>query len=275
MQNLIAFLWKYLTVIVFLLLYVFSIVLIVQDSNFQRRAMVTTANQFSGSVLQRWDNMSGYFHLKSKNEYLALHNALLLNRDPSSYIITSDSVFTTNDTLYRQQFNYKVAKVISNSTGKQNNYLLINKGRNQDIQPDQAVLSPQGIVGIVKDVSDNFSSVLSLLHSDARISAKVLRNGYIGTVIWDGKDYRFGKLLDIPYHLEIKVGDTVVTSGYSTVFPENVQIGTVQGVKPNINDNFYDLKVQFFTDFNRISEVYVVKNNFKTEIDSLTSKYKK
>ncbi|MDD2412156.1 MAG: rod shape-determining protein MreC, partial [Bacteroidales bacterium] len=109
----------------------------------------------------------------------------------------------------------------------------------------------------------------------ARISAKVLRNGYIGTVIWDGKDYRFGKLLDIPYHLEIKVGDTVVTSGYSTVFPENVQIGTVQGVKPNINDNFYDLKVQFFTDFNRISEVYVVKNNFKTEIDSLTSKYKK
>ncbi len=275
MQNLVAFLWKYLTVIVFLLLYFFSIGLIVQDSNFQRRAMVSTANEFSGSTLQKWDDISGYFNLKAKNEYLARHNALLLNRDPSSYIITSDTMFTTNDSLYRKQYSYQMAKVISNSTGKQNNYLLINKGKNQGVLPDQAVLSPLGIVGIVKDVSENFSSVLSMLHSDARISSKVLRNGYVGTVVWDGKDYRFGKLIDIPYHLEIKIGDTVVTSGYSTVFPENVQIGTIQEIKPNINDNFYDLKVKFFTDFNKISEVYIVKNHFKSEIDSLTSKYKK
>jgi rod shape-determining protein MreC len=275
MQNLIAFIWKYLAVLVFLLLYLFSIVLIVQDSNFQRRAMVVSANQFSGSVLQKWDDVSGYFYLKTKNEYLALHNALLMNRDPSSYIITDKIEFTTNDTVYRKQFSYQVAKVISNSTGKQNNYLLINKGRNQGIVADQAVLSPQGVVGIVKDVNDNFSSVISLLHSDARISSKVKRNGYIGTVIWDGKDYRYGKLIDIPYHLEVNIGDTIVTSGYSTVFPENVNIGTIVEVKPNINDNFYDLRLQFFTDFNKVSEVYIVKNHFKAEIDSLTSKFKK
>jgi rod shape-determining protein MreC len=275
MQNLIAFIWKYLAILVFLILYFFSILLIVQDSNFQRRAMVSSANEFSGSILQKWDDISAYFHLKTKNEYLALHNTLLMNRDPAAFIITDNAEFTTNDTTYRKQFTYQTAKVISNSTGKQNNYLIINKGRNQGIVPDQAALSPQGVVGIVKDVSDNFSSIISLLHSDARISAKVRRNGYVGTVIWDGKDYRYGKLIDIPYHLEVNIGDTIVTSGYSTVFPENVHIGTISEVKPNINDNFYDLKLQFFTDFNRVSQVYIVKNHFKAELDSLTSKFKK
>lgn len=274
MYSLINFLWKHLAIIVFAVLELTSIIFIVQDSNYQRQSIISSTNEFSGNILQKWDNINGYFYLRTKNEQLAYHNALLMNRLPSSFIITSDSIFTTNDTLYRRQFNYSVAKVISNSTGKRNNYLIINKGKNQGIQPDQAVLSPQGVVGIVKDVSPNFSSVLSILHSDARISAKIKRNGYIGTVIWDGKDYRFGKLIDIPYHLSVKIGDTVVTSGYSTVFPENVAIGIISEVKPNINDNFYDLKLHFSTDFNRVSEIYVVQNYFKAELDSLSSKFK-
>ncbi len=274
MYNLIHFLWKHLAIIAFTILELISVILIVQNSNYQQQSLTSSANEFSGNILQRWNNLTGYFQLRSINEQLAYHNALLINRLPSSYIITTDSIFKSRDTLYRKQFNYSVAKVISNSTGKRNNYLIINKGRNQGVKPDQAILSPRGVVGIVKDVSNNFSSVLSILHSDARISAKIKRNGYIGTVIWDGNDYRFGKLIDIPYHLSVKIGDTVVTSGYSTVFPENVTIGYISEVKPNINDNFYDLKIYFATDFNRVSQVHVVQNNFKSELDSLTSKFK-
>lgn len=274
MYNLIHFLWKHLAIIVFTILEIVSIIFIVQNSNYQKQSVISSANEFSGNIMQRWDNLTGYFYLRTINEQLAYHNALLMNRLPSSYIITTDKIYKTNDTLYRKQFDYSVAKVISNSTGKRNNYLIINKGQNQGVKPDQAILSPRGVVGIVKDVSSNFSSVLSILHSDARVSAKIRRNGYVGTVIWDGKDARFGKLIDIPYHLSVKIGDTIVTSGYSTVFPENVVIGFISEVKPNVNDNFYDLKIYFSTDFNRVSQVYIVQNNFKSELDSLTSKFK-
>ena len=130
------------------------------------------------------------------------------------------------------------------------------------------------MVGIVKDVSPNFCSVISLLHQDSRVNAKIKRTGFIGTVLWDGVDYRYAKLIDIPYHLNVRIGDTIVTSGYSTIFPEGVMIGTVAIVKPNKNDNFYNIAVKLFTDFNRIDYVYIVKNRFKSELDTLTSRFK-
>lgn len=274
MYNLLSFLWRNLAIISLIVLQSISITLVVRNSNYQRNTLVSSANTVSGSVLKKWDDFTGYFYLKEKNRALAMHNASLLNHSETSFIITNDSVFVSDSTLYRKQFEYYSASVISNSTLKENNYMIIDKGSRHGIEADQAVLSPQGVVGIVKDVSPNFSSVISLLHSDIRISSKIKRNGYVGTVNWNGKDYRFGKLIDIPYHLSVEFGDTVTTSGYSTVFPKDVPIGRVVSVKPNINDNFYDIFIQFFTDFNRISEVYVVKNNYKAELEELKANFK-
>ena len=274
MRNLATFIWKNNYFFLFGILQLFSLWLIVDNSIFQRSAIITSTNAVSGSFLSVYNGIDQYFYLKYNNIELAKENALLLSESKNSFLITDKTEFTSNDSLYRHQFTYYDAKIISNSIKKQNNYLILDKGSKMGIQKEMAVVSPAGIVGIVKDVSPNFCSVISLLHQDTRVNAKIKRTGFIGTVLWDGMDYRYAKLIDIPYHLNVRYGDTVVTSGYSTIFPEGIMIGTVTIVKPNKNDNFYNISVKLATDFNRINQVYIIKNHFKSELDTLTSRFK-
>lgn len=274
MRNLATFIWKNNYFFLFGILQLFSLWLIVDNSIFQRSAIITSTNAVSGSFLSVYNGIDQYFYLKYNNIELAKENALLLSESKNSFLITDKTEFTSNDSLYRHQFTYYDAKIISNSIKKQNNYLILDKGSKMGIQKEMAVVSPAGIVGIVKDVSPNFCSVISLLHQDTRVNAKIKRTGFIGTVLWDGMDYRYAKLIDIPYHLNVRYGDTVVTSGYSTIFPEGIMIGTVTIVKPNKNDNFYNISVKLATDFNRIDQVYIIKNHFKSELDTLTSRFK-
>jgi len=242
MRNLATFIWKNNYFFLFGILQLFSLWLIVDNSIFQRSAIITSTNAVSGSFLSVYNGIDQYFYLKYNNIELAKENALLLSESKNSFLITDKTEFTSNDSLYRHQFTYYDAKIISNSIKKQNNYLILDKGSKMGIQKEMAVVSPAGIVGIVKDVSPNFCSVISLLHQDTRVNAKIKRTGFIGTVLWDGMDYRYAKLIDIPYHLNVRYGDTVVTSGYSTIFPEGIMIGTVTIVKPNKNDNLQYLR---------------------------------
>jgi len=274
MRNLATFIWKNNYFFLFGILQLFSLWLVVDNSIFQRSAIITSTNAVSGSFLSVYNGIDQYFYLKYNNIELAKENALLLSESKNSFLITDKTEFTSNDSLYRHQFTYYDAKIISNSIKKQNNYLILDKGSKMGIQKEMAVVSPAGIVGIVKDVSPNFCSVISLLHQDTRVNAKIKRTGFIGTVLWDGMDYRYAKLIDIPYHLNVRYGDTVVTSGYSTIFPEGIMIGVVTIVKPNKNDNFYNISVKLATDFNRIDQVYIIKNHFKSELDTLTSRFK-
>jgi rod shape-determining protein MreC len=128
-----------------------------------------------------------------------------------------------------------------------------------------AVVSPNGIVGIVNGVSSNFSYVMSLLHSETKISAKLKKNNATGSVSWEGGSYKSGMLADIPSHILIKTGDTVITSGFSLDFPEGIIIGNIASYTLNPGDNFYKIKINFSTDFNKLDNVYVVKNLFKEE----------
>jgi rod shape-determining protein MreC len=274
MRNLATFIWKNNYFFLFGILQLFSLWLIVDNSIFQRSAIITSTNAVSGSFLSVYNGIDQYFYLKYNNIELAKENALLLSESKNAFLITDKTEFTKNDSLYRHQFTYYDAKIISNSIKKQNNYLILDKGSKMGVEKEMAVVSPAGIVGIVKDVSPNFCSVISLLHQDTRVNAKIKRTGFIGTVLWDGMDYRYAKLIDIPYHLNVRYGDTVVTSGYSTIFPEGIMIGTVTIVKPNQNDNFYNISVKLATDFNRIDQVYIIKNHFKSELDTLTSRFK-
>lgn len=274
MRNLFHFIWKNNYFFLFALLQIFSLWLIVENSIFQRSAIVASSNTVSGSVMSVSQGVEQYFSLRYYNNALAYENARLLSGRNTSFLITNDSTYQSNDSIYRHQFTYFDASVVSNSINRQNNYLILNKGKNMGIEQEMAVISPLGIVGIVKDVSPNFCSVISLLHQDSRVNAKLKRTGFIGTVLWDGTDYRYAKLIDIPYHLNVRYGDTIVTSGYSTIFPEGIMIGTVAVVKPNKNDNFYNIAVKLSTDFNRINQVYIIKNHFKSELDTLTSRFK-
>jgi len=270
MKNFFQFLLRQHFFFIFLLLEVISFLLLVQNNLYQRSSFINSTNTFTGNILTSINNVSQYFSLKDANRKLAEENARLLNESKKYYMKTNEQVFLYQDTLYRQQYEFISAKVIGNTTNKRNNYLTLNKGSRQGIQKDMGVVTSNGIVGIVKEVSPNFSSVISVLHKDTKISAKVKKNGHLGTVNWSGGDYRYGELVDIPTHVKPTIGDTIITSGYSSSFPEGIMIGTISDFRIEKGDNFYTITIKFSTDFNNISYAHVIRNIMKDELNKLT-----
>jgi rod shape-determining protein MreC len=269
MRNFFQFLLRQHFFFIFLLLEVISFLLLVQNNLYQRSGFVNSTNTFTGNILTSINNVSQYFSLKDANRKLAEENVRLLNESKKYYMKTNEQVFLYQDTLYRQQYEFISAKVIGNTTNKRNNYLTLNKGSRQGIQKDMGVVTSNGIVGIVKEVSPNFSSVISVLHKDTKISAKVKKNGHLGTVNWSGGDYRYGELVDIPTHVKPTIGDTIITSGYSSSFPEGIMIGTISDFRIEKGDNFYTITIKFSTDFNNISYAHVIRNIMKDELNKL------
>jgi len=216
-----------------------------------------------------YNSIVEYLSLKITNNELAEENAKLHSAARNAYIITDTSTFFTHDSIYNQQYQYIAAKVIANTTNKRNNYLMLNKGRKHGIDNDLAVVTAGGIVGIVNEVSKNFSYVISVLHLRTGISAKIQSNGQLGSLVWDGQNYRKGILKDIPTHAVIIPGDTVVTSGYSHLFPEGILIGTIHDSKIEPGSNFYTITIDFSVDYNMIYYVEVIKNLYKEEQELL------
>lgn len=269
MRNLIIFIGKHHFVLLFIILEIIAFSLIINNSYYQQTVFLNATNSITGKIYKTVDDITSYFSLKKTNQLLAEENAKLRTVTPGSYIKTTDSVFVNNDTLYRQQYMFIEAKVIKNSYNKRNNYLMLNKGYGQGVKKDMAVITSNGIVGIVNEVSRNFSSVMSVLHKDTKISAMVKKNQYKGTVVWEENDYKTGNLNDIEPHVKIAVGDTIVTSGNSHIFPEGIMIGTIKRFTMKPGDNFYLIKLNFSTDFNRLEYVYIVKNFYREEQEKL------
>lgn len=265
MRNLFAFLLKNYFFFLFLLLEIFAAFLIVNNNYYQRSVVINATNEFTGSVKLMFSNFTDYFLLRKTNKILAEENAKLHRLTQKSYIITDRDEYLVDDTVYKQQYTYTEAGVISNSVNKRNNYLMLNKGSTDGIEKDMAVISPLGIVGIIRDVSKNFSSVISVLHKDTRISAKIKKNNYIGTLVWRGIDYRTANLMDIPTHVKLSIGDTIITSGYSFLFPEGIMIGVISNYNILQGENFYTIRLEFSEDYNNLSYVYVVNNLLKEE----------
>ncbi len=209
--------------------------------------------------------MTGYFGLRKENDRLAIENEKLHAQSIMSYVQYIDNEFIHNDTIYQQQYTYLTARVINNSINRRNNYLTLNKGTNQGVQREMAVISSLGVVGIVKDVSANFSTVLSLLHADSRTSIKILGKDYFGSVIWDGNDFSFGTVKELPTHIVINKGDQIITSGFSTIFPEGLPVGSVEDIEVIAGDKSYTLKIKYSTDFGSLANIYLVSNLLKKE----------
>lgn len=271
-NRLINLLKKYDYVVVFFLLVVVSIVLMTNTSYYQNSKIVSWANSIAGGWYQGVHSIGGYFDLKTENNRLAAENAQLKAQLASSYISYTDSVFTINDTTYRQRYSYKEARVIKNSWSQQNNYIMINKGSRHGIEPDQAVISPEGIVGVVMSVSKNFSTIMPVLHGDSRNSVKVKRTGISGSLVWDGKDYRYAQVIDVPATHQFEDNDTIITSGLANDFPEGVPVGYVVEATPLSGSGFYKVKIRLATDFNKLDHVYIINNRFREEQESLMAR---
>ena len=272
MRNLVVLIWKNYFFFLFLILETLCIYIIVQNNNFQKASFVNSSNAVSAEVLSTSENIRQYFYLKDVNEKLARENAELHTHDLLSFSMMVNDQFTVKDTLYRQKYVYTSAKVVNNSTNRRDNYLTLDKGTKQGIKNNMAVISSTGVVGVVKDVSDNFCTVISLLHSDLTISSKLKKDGSFGPLNWDGENFSYATLNDIPTHVRLKKGDTVVTSQYSKMFPENIMIGIVDSWYNEPAKPFFTVKVNLSTDFKKLTYVYIVQNKLREEQEELEKK---
>jgi rod shape-determining protein MreC len=255
----------------FLLLQGACAYLLVQNNSYQKEKVVSTSNAFVGRIYAAYSNITDYLKLGITNKALSEENARLRKADSSSFYDKSFRILKMNDTLHKQQYEFITARVINNSVSRINNYITLDKGSLQGIEPDMGVISSNGVVGYVKDVSAHFSTVVSLLHSGFKVSSVVKKNNYFCSTVWNGASPRFANVLDIPIHAQVSIGDTIVTNTFSKLFPSGILIGTVNqiGIK---GESFKEIKIRLSTDFQNLSYVYVTRNIMKAEIDTLESK---
>lgn len=268
MRSLLNFLLRIHFLLLFILIEVFSISLLVNNNNFHKAKFVNFTRQFSGNFYTKIDDLKQYVSLAEENKRLVEENNRLLNIIESTY--KSDEIFfrSVNDTVLNQRYRYTSARIVNNSVNKKHNYLTLNKGQLQGIRPEMAVVSNGSIVGVVKGVSDNYSTVISLLNLDFKVSAKVDQNEYFGSLSWDGRGYQKAILNEIPLHAEIHIGDEIVTSGFSSIYPAGVLIGTISSFEEK-GGSFFEIEVELSTDFKNLSYVHVIGNLMQTEINEL------
>lgn len=263
MRNLLAFISRYQFLFFFLIYLVISFTLLYNNNYYQRSKVVSTTGGITGRFNELYSNFTGFFELKRSNEALAAENARLR----SLLRIRTKAI---PDSLVRQEsgliLHYISAKVISNSVQQRNNYFMLNKGYRAGIKKDMGVVTTDGIVGIIIDVSENYSSGISVLHKDTRVSGRIKKNNQLVNVSWDGINYRLGDISHIPSHVNLIPGDTILTSGNSQIFPEGIMIGTVEYVEDEMEDLFKKGKVRFSIDYNKVIYVYVVENSSREEI---------
>ena len=238
-----------------------------RNINSNKDVFISTANSFVGNIYESTSRISRYWNLSAVNDSLARENAELKMQLPNSKFSSLVNVNIFKDSTLRQNYQYFDAKVINNTIHRSHNFLTINKGIRQGLRPNIGVLNGngKGIIGIVTKLSQNYSVVMSILNIDTRVSAKILSNNYFGVMVWDGLDSRYMTLESVPKHAVLHIGDTIVTSGYSTIFPEGVLIGTIDSFFKPPGLNFYTIRVALFNDINQTDYVYVVNNLLKEE----------
>ena len=275
MRNLISFLIRHSSWFVFLLYVFISLFLLFQNNPYQQYVYLTSANSASASIYRVVSGVTSYFNLQSINNDLQERNALLemevinLKRqlDDCKIRMIADSISLPDSVA--QSYEYYFAGVINNSVSRPMNYITIDKGSSDGIEPEMGVVDQNGVVGIVSVVSKHAARVISLLNPNMKLSCKVKGSDYFGSLYWDGVSPHFAVLEEMPRHVVYQKGDTIVTSGYSAVFPEGLIVGVIEsGMKTN-DDNFIALRVRLSTDFTRLSTVRVIKSKLSDELKEI------
>jgi len=251
-----------------------------KSSKTHQAFFAAAANEVTGNINKRYSSVSEYFSLKKINKQLNDENARLRNLLKSNFEV-SDTSYLLNiqshisDSLNKlRKYTFLPARVVGNTVSSNTNYLEIERGSKQGVEKGMSVISPQGVVGIVVEVSDNYCRAMSLLHRNMRISSMLKKNNSMGDVEWDGTDPHFVTMRKVSKSANVAVGDTVVTSSYSSNFPSNIMIGTVVKIKPEIATSFNNLIVRTATDFFSIQYVYIIKNAQYKEQENLLNKQK-
>ncbi len=260
MKGLLWLLKKYHNVLIFIFLEAIAILLLSNNSAYQHSILVNAQREVSGTLYSLIEGGREYIYLKKNNEMLVRENTLLRNKLESLAGLTD----TSQINLYDGNYFYTPARIVHSTFLKQRNYITIDKGRNHNISADMAVISDEGIVGIVLESSPNFSTIIPVINSDFRLSVKTNKDNFSGILHWNGKSHRTANLTEIPYHAELEIGDTIVTSGYSAIFPEGLFVGTIDNFKLE-EGNFYHINVLLGTNYQQLFYVNVIKNHLQKE----------
>lgn len=223
----------------------------------------------TGSVYNAFNSVIQYFELGSVNRNLAKENAKLKSMLQSGFPMENADSLIVDWRQKDSTFQYISAHIINNSVNKSNNYITLNKGRKDGVKPDQGIVAPEGIVGVVTSVSESYSLGFSVLNKRWGPSGKLKNSGFFGPIEWDGNDYQLANFKEIPFHVKLMEGDTIVTSGYSTFFPEGIVIGTIHSFERPEGESFYKIKVKLAVDFKSIHFVDIIENINKEELTEL------
>ena len=262
MRNLLNFLFRYNHCIVFVLLQGVSFLLLFSFNNYQHSRFFTSANAFVGKIYEATRAVTGYFDLQRQNEVLMerniwLEQQLLLADKRLKEMEEASTTSWPAETTTTMFQSYK-ACVIKNSLNRADNYITLNQGSLAGIKPDMGVIGPNGVVGIVYKTSPHYSLVISLLSSKSNLSCKIAGNEYFGFLQWEGSDSRYAYLKDLPRHAEFAIGDTIVTSGFSTVFPQGMMVGVIEEANDTNDGLSFLLKIKLATDFGKLRNVHVL-----------------
>jgi len=267
MQQIFNFIYKNSNRLLFLLLLGISLFLTIQSHSYHRSKVISSANFLSGGVYERINNVSEYLNLRTQNDALAQENAklrsLLFDVKDTATIPKLDSIKGLHPT------DIIVSKVIHNSFNSYENYLTLNSGSLQGVKPDMGVINSLGIVGIIDNTSTNYATVVSILNTKSQINAKLKKSDHFGSLSWNGKSTGFVQLTDVPRLAAIRKGDTIVTGGESVIFPENINIGTIDRIRIDNQTHYYTLDIKLFNDMTNLGHVYILKSKGREEIINL------
>ncbi len=271
MNNLLYFFIKARPWILFTVYAVIGCILLFNSNPYQHSVYLTSANSISTGVYNAATGVTSYFNLRNINEDLQRRNSDL----ELELLALKQQMLQFHDMEYAQthpvdsalqRYNFILAHVINNSVHRPHNYITIQKGALDGIKPDMGVVDQNGVVGKVNVVGPHSARIISLLNNNLRLSCKVKSSNTVGSLVWDGDDYRVALLEEIPRHATFNKGDTIITSGYSTSFPEGIPVGVILGEKKGHDDNFHTLMVKLFTDFSKLSTVRIIVDNMAEEL---------
>lgn len=269
MQSLLKFIQRYSNFLVFLNLEVVAFLLLTSYNEYPQSSIFSTANSIIAWNYEIGNTISSYFQLKSTNEALEEENVALRNQIAALQNQLEDSLEQGGYTYSHLDYTYIPAKVIQLTTDKHSNYLTINKGRRDSVYQGMGVRNSEGIVGIVSTVGERFSIVIPVINTNSHISSKFTKNGYYGTIEWDGVNCRYAQLVDVASHLDVEQGDTIVTSGLSPIFPADIPIAVVEHAELKEGASYYTIRVRLNTDFRKIEYVQLINNHAYNELREL------
>ncbi len=269
MQQLVYFIKKFRYFLLFVLLEVIALLFTIQQQAYHQSKFINSANALSGGLYKKLNNFQEFINLKSENKLLIEENIQLKNYiDKQNFKSPITTHQVTDSTVFHQKYEFLYAKIINNNFARQNNYLTIDKGLKQGVLSDLGVVNSKGVIGVIKNVSGNYATVLSILNSTSKINVRLKNSHHFGTLVWNGKNPNIVQIIDIPRQAVIKVGDSIITGGKSAIFPEGIPVGTITNFKFEKN-KYREINVSLFNDMTALGYAQVIKNLHKTEIRNL------